>query len=416
VSGSTRTAAALVSRTRLLPVGPDPLAGLDGDGFAWFHAGREIGTAGVAARVVVDGLEGRFERAAEAVEQVLGEIEVDDPLALPGTGPIAVGALPFAEGVEGELIVPSVVIGRTRAGLAWITETRADGAARPTPPDARREQKRSVSRAAVRPEELRLHWNRAVRNALDRIDAGELEKVVLAREVLVEGNAGFDRSALLSRLRDANPSSFTFAAGSFVGSTPELLVRRRGGRVVSRPMAGTAGFPRSAAGNERLVGDLLSSPKELGEHRVVVDAVRAALEPVCEEVFARPAPEVVQLSTVAHLATTVGGWLRCPPLSALVLAGRLHPTPAVAGWPRGAALSTISELESFDRGQYAGPVGWIDSRGDGDWAVALRCARLDGSTARLMAGAGIVAGSNPDDEWDETEAKLQTMLRALAGA
>ncbi|MDQ6910260.1 MAG: isochorismate synthase, partial [Actinomycetota bacterium] len=222
-------------------------------------------------------------------------------------------------------------------------------------------------------------------------------------------------AGLLARLRADNPLCFTFADGAFVGSTPELLARRRGNRVVSRPMAGSAGRAATTAGNKRLVAELLSSEKELAEHRVVVDAVRAALEPACTEIFARAAPEVVQLSTVAHLATTVGGRLRRPAPSALAIAGLLHPTPAVAGAPRAAALATIAELEPFDRGQYGGPVGWVDSRGDGEWAVALRCARLEGSTARLVAGAGIVAASDPDDEWDETEAKLQTMLRALAG-
>ncbi|HUQ63488.1 MAG TPA: isochorismate synthase [Acidimicrobiales bacterium] len=414
MTGTTRTATSLVSRTRILPVGPDPLAVLDAGGFGWFHDGREIATAGVAARIAVDGAEGRLERAAAAVEELLGSIEIEDPLVLPGTGPIAVGALPFAEGIDGELIVPAIVVGRTRAGLAWMTETSAaDGAATaPESPFA----DNGFGAGITDTRELRRRWDLAVRDALERIRAGRLEKVVLAREVVVEGSGGFDRRALLSRLREANPSCFTFAAGSFVGSTPELLVRRRGGRVMSRPMAGSAGFPLSSAGDERLVAELLSSSKELAEHGIVVDAVRAALEPVCTEVFARPAPEIVQLTTVAHLATTVGGWLRCPAPSALALAGRLHPTPAVAGSPRRAALETIAELESFNRGQYGGPVGWTDSRGDGDWAVALRCARLDGSMARLVAGAGIVAGSDPDDEWDETEAKLQTMLRALAGA
>lgn len=407
MSGTAGTTVGLVSRTRVLPVGPDPVAVLDGDGFGWFHDGREMATSGVAARIRVDGAPGRFERAAATVEEALGAIEVDDPLALPGTGPIAVGALPFADGGEGEVIVPSVVVGRTRSGLAWITET-SGGA----PPAAAVEPARPVGGRGLD----RTGWDSLVTTALHRIQAREFEKVVLAREVVVEGDAPFDRRALVAWLREVNPSCFTFAAGPFVGASPELLARRRGARVVSRPMAGSAGRAKTAGGDERLAAQLLSSTKELAEHSVVVDAVRAGLEPLCTNVVARSAPEVVQLSTVAHLATSVGGWLRCPPPSALALVGRLHPTPAVAGWPRAAALAAIAELESFDRGQYGGPVGWVDSRGDGEWAVALRCARLDGSTARLVAGAGIVAGSNPDDEWDETEAKLQTMLRALAGA
>jgi len=188
-------------------------------------------------------------------------------------------------------------------------------------------------------------------------------------------------------------------------------------------MAGTTRRGTTPADDERLVAALVSSPKEAEEHALVVGAVRAALETVCREVVAGARPEAVRLSSVTHLATTVAGHLdgvRAPQApggvarpSALALAGLLHPTPAVAGLPLAEALDAIARLESFDRGLYAGPVGWVDSRGDGDWAVALRCASLDGTRARLAAGAGIVADSEPGDEWAETEAKLEPMLAAL---
>jgi isochorismate synthase EntC len=178
-------------------------------------------------------------------------------------------------------------------------------------------------------------------------------------------------------------------------------------------MAGTVALGQSDGADGRELARLRASAKDLAEHAVVVDAVRSSLEPLCTEVFARADPDVVKLSTVAHLATTVGGWLDCPAPSALAVAARLHPTPAVAGCPVDAALAAIADLEGFHRGQYAGPVGWVDARGDGEWAVALRCASLNGATATLSAGAGIVAGSDPDREWDETEAKLRAMLDAL---
>jgi isochorismate synthase EntC len=178
-------------------------------------------------------------------------------------------------------------------------------------------------------------------------------------------------------------------------------------------MAGSAPRGATAADDDRLVSELATSAKEAEEHALVVGAVRAALEPVCREVVAGSRPEAVRLATVTHLATTVGGRLHEPAPSALALAGLLHPTPAVAGLPRAEALAAIADLESFDRGLYAGPVGWVDGRGDGDWAVALRCARLDGRRAHLVAGAGIVADSDPGAEWLETEAKLEPMLRAL---
>jgi isochorismate synthase EntC len=160
---------------------------------------------------------------------------------------------------------------------------------------------------------------------------------------------------------------------------------------------------------------MAASPKEQAEHRLVVESVQATLAGLCEDVRRASRPEVVRLSTVAHLATIVRGRLKDPATSALAVAARLHPTPAVAGVPQAAALAAIAELEGFDRGLYAGPVGWVDARGDGDWAVGLRGATLDpvGRQARLVAGAGIVAGSDPDAEWDETEAKLASMRAVL---
>ncbi|HWC11652.1 MAG TPA: chorismate-binding protein, partial [Acidimicrobiales bacterium] len=187
--------------------------------------------------------------------------------------------------------------------------------------------------------------------------------------------------------------------------------------VLSRPMAGTVRRGATPAHDEQLVAALVASPKEAEEHALVVGAVRTALETVCREVMADAGPEAVRLSSVTHLATRVAGHLDGEGIggwpSALALAGLLHPTPAVAGLPLPEALAAIARLESFDRGLYAGPVGWVDARGDGDWAVALRCATLHGSQARLAAGAGIVADSDPDDEWAETEAKLEPMLAAL---
>ncbi len=178
-------------------------------------------------------------------------------------------------------------------------------------------------------------------------------------------------------------------------------------------MAGTVAQGVAAAEDERLVARLVTSAKDRAEHAVVIDDVVANLTPVCEMVFAHE-PGVVRLSNVAHLATTVAGLLHEPPPSALALTGCLHPTPAVAGAPRQPALAAIAEMENFDRGLYAGPVGWVDRRGDGEWAVALRSAELRGNRAVLTAGAGIVADSDADAEWRETSAKLEAMLEALS--
>ncbi|MFI5053710.1 MAG: isochorismate synthase MenF, partial [Acidimicrobiia bacterium] len=201
---------------------------------------------------------------------------------------------------------------------------------------------------------------------------------------------------------------FVYAIEGFVGASPELLVRRVGTIVESRPVAGT-----SLADGEESLRALAASVKDTREHRYVVDAIVAALGERCEELTVEAIPEVAVFGPVAHLATPIRGRLCEPAPNALELARLLHPTPAVGGTPRRPALDAIRALEGFDRGRYAGPVGWVDARGDGEWAIALRGAEIEGTRARLVAGAGIVAGSDPDAEWAETQAKLEPMLRAL---
>ena len=411
----------LVSRTRPLADAGDLLDVLGREGFAWLHDRAGLATAGVAVRIPVGPGPGRFREAAAAVDELLAGADVDDPLRLPGTGPLAVGAVPFADDVAGELVVPALVVGRTAEGRAWVTETGP--ALEAAAPEDQSRSPAAPIRLVRGNGEGRRAWTQAVEQALVEIARGPLAKVVLARELAVEADRPFRLRGVLDALRGAHPSSFAYATGSFVGASPELLVRRRGRRVLSRPMAGTAPRGTTAADDDRLVATLVSSPKEAEEHAMVVGAVRTALETVCREVVADAGPEAVRLSSVTHLATSVAGHLRCVPAtqapdgdgcpSALALAGLLHPTPAVAGLPVAEALAAIARLESFERGLYAGPVGWVDARGDGDWAVALRCASLDGRRAVLSAGAGIVAGSDPEAEWAETQAKLEPMLRAL---
>jgi menaquinone-specific isochorismate synthase len=403
----------LRSTTRLVDgmPGPDPLgplAGIPGS-FVWLHEGSGFATAGVAARIAIGTGPDRLAKAAGEVAAVLGDIEVDDPLDLPATGPIAVGAVPFLDGHEGELVVPARVVGRTDDGRTWVTEVSpAEKGSAKVPQTSHPEPTSFV----VESDGGRLAWTSAVARAVARIDAGPLRKVVLARRVAVWADQPFAVPTLLDRLRRAHPSCFVFAAGGFVGASPELLIRRRGRWAWSQPMAGTVERGGSRADDRRLVSRLRSSAKEQDEHRLVVEDVERRLAEVCAEVFVK-GPEPVALSSVTHLATTVTGRLDASAPTALGLAGVLHPTPAVAGSPRQTALATIAELEGFDRGAYAGPVGWVDRRGDGDWAVALRCAVIDGRRATLSAGAGIVAGSDPEAEWTETQAKLEPMLRAL---
>jgi menaquinone-specific isochorismate synthase len=416
---ATPASVTLVSRTSVLPDAPDPFAFLSPGGFAWWNEGAGFATSGVAARVPVGTGPNRLARAAEQIQAVLDRIEGEDVLEQPGTGPIAVGALPFLDAHPGELIVPARVVGRLPDGRGWLTEVVASSA-EDEPAGAWRAPGPEPTSFVVEADGGRLAWTTSVRRALAQIQVGALRKVVLARRVAVWGDQPFPVPVVIERLRRSHPSCFTFAApvppgtgdGTLLGASPELLVQRRGGRVASRPMAGSTERGGSQADDRRLVSELRSSPKELDEHRVVVDDVSQRLSALCREVHVK-GPQVVGLSSVTHLATTVSGRLKAPAPSALALVGHLHPTPAVGGEPRDTALATIAELEGFDRGLYAGPVGWVDGRGDGDWAVAIRCATVDGRRAVLSAGAGIVAGSDPEAEWTETQAKLEPMLRAL---
>ena len=233
----------------------------------------------------------------------------------------------------------------------------------------------------------------------------------------MSADRALDPRLLAHRLRAVDPDAYTFAAptneGVIVGASPELLVSRRGLEVRSNPLAGSA--PRSGDPDEdRANADaLVSSAKDREEHAIVVDAVAETLRPFCVELTWDPEPVLRETPNIWHLSTRFRGVLKEPAASALELVAELHPTPAVAGTPRDGALGTIAELEPFDRGRYAGPVGWVDADGDGEWAIALRCAELRGDRATLYAGAGIVADSDPAKELEETERKFRAFLDAL---
>jgi menaquinone-specific isochorismate synthase len=421
--------ARLFSKIVDLGDGIDPLDLAGDDGFVWRSPGGALVGIGQAARVPVGTGPGRIERAAEAVAALLDAVEVEDPAAT-GLGPAAVGALPFHPGTPGELVVPALLVRTGPDGRTWAVVTEPAPFAAPRAADLLSRLRAGAPRDHRWPTAQRLDdprptpggsglasgvewWRGAVRAALAAIGAGRLDKVVLAREAVVEADRPFPRGELLRRLRGRpGGSTYLYASGGFVGASPELLVRRRGRVAVSRPMAGTVPRGDSAAAEADGLARLTGSPKEAVEHRLVVDAVAEGLAKVADRVEVGRS-EVVRLSTVAHLATEITADLTGPLPSALELAALLHPTPAVGGSPRDAALAAIATLEPFDRGCYAGPVGWVDRAGDGEWAVAIRCATLAGRRAHLIAGAGIVPGSDPDAEWAETEHKLRAMLEVL---
>jgi isochorismate synthase len=324
-------------------------------------------------------------------------------------GAVACGALPFAG--EGSLVLAEAQVRRTDP---FVT-TRIGPAAQPVlvtgliPSEAFGEAELLASPTPP-------VYAGAVAEASRRVRAGDLRKVVLARTIEVGGRA-FDPRRLAHRLRAIDPHAYTFIAptleGMLVGASPELLVSRRGIEVRANPLAGSA--PRSGdpaedrANAERLV----ASPKDREEHAVVVEAVAETLEPLCASLIWDREPVLQETPNVWHLSTRFRGHLREPAPSALDLARALHPTPAVGGAPSDVALAVLAQLEGFDRGCYAGPVGWVDASGNGEWAIALRCALLRGQRAILYAGAGIVGASDPRAELDETDRKFRAFLDAL---
>jgi len=373
---------------------------------AWMRGGEGLVAWGEAARLDVAGPD-RFATALAWWARTAGSFAVQDEVGLPGSGPVAFGSFAFdARPGRSVLVVPRVVVGR-RGGRTWLTTIgRAPALSSPLPVRAP---------VGIRYAEGSLNvadWQGAVAQAVGRITAGELDKVVLARDLVAAADENIDPRWLLHHLADRYDSCFTFAVDGLVGATPELLVRRTGDRVDSRVLAGTVRRRGDKAADARLAEGLLASTKDLEEHAFAVRSVTEVLARHCASLTVPAHASVLSLANVQHLATDITGRL-ADDASALALAGQLHPTAAVCGTPTEAAFTVIRELEGMDRGRYAGPVGWVDSRGDGEWGIALRCAEVSGRTARLFAGCGIVAGSDPDAELAESQAKLVPIRDAL---
>jgi menaquinone-specific isochorismate synthase len=405
---------------------------------------------GEAAQVTIPAGADRFATAEKWLREVFDGAQVRDEVDALGTGPIAFGSFTFDDCSDGSVLtVPRAVLGRDGHGRAWLTMvarpgeddsviddsvmdgTVIDG----TVIDGTADDDASAAwagRALIRvppgdPGRVRWQdgalpasqWAGAVAAAVTRIGRGDLRKVVLARDIYATTEHPIDVRAVLGRLADRYPDCYTFACGGLVGATPELLIRREGDEVRSLVLAGT--MPRGTTPGEdaRLAAALLGSAKEVEEHDYAAASVRRVLAPLCERLDgSSPGPELLTLPNVYHLATRVVGRLAAE-RSALALAAALHPTAAVGGDPTDVAVELIRELEGMDRARYAGPVGWMDASGNGEWGIALRCAQLDaagGRRARLVAGCGIVACSDPAAEVAETLAKFRPMRTALEQA
>ncbi len=397
---------------------------------AWLQHGEGLVGWGCAARLEVSGPM-RFAQAEAWWSQVVAHAVVRDEVGLTGSGLTAFASFAFADDASSDrntvddlaaearaavtsvLVVPRVVVGR-RGGRCFVTTVGDDQlpetvALAPNPDPVVRPPDVAFAEGSRSGAE----WTAAVADAVALIASGDLEKVVLARDLVAEAGEPLDVRWPLERLAADYEACWAFHVDGLVGATPEMLVRLHQGLVTSRVLAGTIRRTGDDLRDLALAGSLARSSKDLEEHEYAVRSVAEALAPHCSSTNVPEAPYVLHLPNVMHLATDVTGVVR-DGSTALTLAAALHPSAAVCGTPREAALAQIRELEGMDRGRYAGPVGWISADGDGELGIALRCGEVTGSRVRLFAGCGIVAGSDPEAELAEAQAKFVAMRDALS--
>ena len=409
----------------------------------WIHSSDDLALVGLGRAwfVEADGAD-RFTEADQAWRSVAATLGPDDPTLPRGVGPVLMGGLGFTgrRPVPGDiwesfgaasLVLPEF-IAATTGGASWITTTTAEGAA----PRGTRRWDRILARArdiapargalVARPVSTPLTiveeqpdedlWCRTVGLFAGAVGRGRLDKVVLARRVIMASPADLDVENGLRRLAASAPESTVFAfrrgGRTFLGATPERLIRTDGREFRTVAIAGSVGRGADDVADAALGAALLSSGKEREEHAVVVDALRDRLTPISERLTIEAEPRVLTLRHVQHLITEIDGTVR-EREGLLGLAARIHPTPAVGGAPRELALGLIDEHEGFDRGWYAGPIGWLGAEGDGELMVALRSGVVDQTRVTLFAGCGIVADSDPDLEWEESRMKLRAVASAL---
>ena len=379
----------------------------------WLRKGEGIAGVGEALRLEFSGAD-RIAQASAAWKQLAAACAVSDPVRMPGSGLVAFGTFAFDDesAATSVLVVPRVVIGR-RDGASWITRIRhSDESSMPAAPHA--SPFGAEYRLTMLPGALtREGYKRAVAVASDRIRAGELEKVVLARDLRAHLPVESDVRRALVELALGYPECWTYAVDGMVGSSPETLVRVHGGTLDARVLAGTSARGRDAASDHESAGELLASAKDLHEHAVAVRSVVDSLARHTSALATSERPFPLKLPNLWHLATDVSGTLS-DGSGSLDLVAALHPTAAVAGTPTDAALRLIHELEPFDRERYAGPVGWIGANGDGEWAIALRGAQVKASgDITAYAGCGIMGDSVPERELAETSMKFRPITEAF---
>ena len=382
-----------------------------GENFSWVRGGDGVVGWGVHASTTVKG-PNRFNDARTWWHSQLEKFAITNNVQGSATGPILFTSFSFSPDEESVLVIPKVIVGMN-SGISWITWIGAE-----SQPELLDEPD-TVSNPTLTWSEDELaseHWITHVAQAVAKIHSGDIEKVVLARDLTATSANSIDERFALRNLSSAYPSTWVFSVAGLIGATPELLLRLKRGMVTSRVLAGTISKSGDDARDLALAGSLARSSKDLEEHEYAVRSVADALEPFCSSTNIPETPFVLHLANVMHLATDVTGALieSKSNIDVFTLLNQLHPSAAVCGTPTDKAAKVISEIETMSRGRYAGPVGWIDARGDGELGIALRCGQISENTIRLYAGCGIVAGSDPEKELAESEAKFSAMKSALA--
>ena len=376
-----------------------------GDGVLFVRNAVGVAGRGVAATVPVD----------DAADFLAG---LDHDSTVAGMGPVALGSVPFAPGGAADLVVPRVQFRKDASGATSVTVVGDVDDAGDIVAEALIARDPAPAAAAswsIEPGVAVDAYLAAVASARDAVRAGDLTKAVIARPIIVQSSEEIDVHAVLRRLRASFGSSYRYSIDGFIGASPELLVEVDGPIVRSHPLAGTAPRTGDVDNDARIAADLIASTKNQIEHRVVIDVVHDTLLPWASYLDWEPEPSIVTVANVQHLGTRMEGMLSQPGPSVVELVRALSPTPALGGHPRDEAIELIQRVEGFERGRYGGAVGWVDAAGNGTWAVAIRCAELsdDRRSARLVAGGGIVADSDPHAELAETQAKFQAMLSAI---
>ena len=370
-----------------------------GDGYLFVRDGVGFAGQGIAHSI-----------SADTAAEFLRTIDHDNQTSL-DVGPIAIGNIAFQRMAPATLVIPRKVVGKDEAGNCWIT-TIDDASPTISPALASQPKPSTFNVEPITPIET---YKKAVLAARDAVRSGAITKAVIAREIRVTSSIPIDVHAVLLRLRATFARSYRYSINGFIGASPELLVEVKGDRIRSHPLAGTTPRTGDPKTDDELARKLIASMKDQVEHRVVIDVIHEMLLPWCSYLDWEPEPSVLQVANVQHLGTLIEGHLSAIRPSVMEIVRTLSPTPALGGHPRDAALALIADVEELDRGPYGGAVGWVDGSGNGTWAVAIRCAELsdDRLTARLIAGGGIVAASDPDAELAETQAKFQAMLSAI---